>query len=103
MAVKITDETYQEFTSTGVSMVDVWAPWCGPCKAIGPFIEELSTEYSNVRIGKLNADENPETLQKLGIRNIPTVLVYKNGSIVEKHVGLGTKEQFKSLIDKHLN
>lgn len=103
MAVNITDSNYKEFTSTDVSLVDIWAPWCGPCKAIAPIIEELSTEYNNVKIGKLNADENSEITKELGIRSIPTILIYKNGSIVEKHVGSASKSQLKTLIDKHLN
>ena len=103
MAVKLTDETYQGFTEDGISLVDIWAPWCGPCKAIAPIVEELSTEYENVKVGKIDADENPETLKRLGVRNIPTILIYKNGSIVEKHVGMASKAQLKELIDKHLN
>jgi thioredoxin 1 len=70
---------------------------------LGPIVEELSNEYDNVRIGKIDVDENPETSQQLGIRSIPTILVYKDGMIVEKHVGGASKAQLKSLIDKHLN
>jgi len=102
MAVKITDSTFQDFTSSGVSLVDVWAPWCGPCRAIGPIVEELSNEYDNVRIGKLDADENIETVKSLGIRGIPTILIYKDGEMVEKHIGGASKIQLKELIDKHL-
>jgi thioredoxin 1 len=103
MSVKITDSNFQDFTSTGVSLVDIFTNWCGPCKAIAPIIEELSNEYDNVKIGKLDADENRETVQSLGIRSIPTILVYKDGEIVEKHVGGASKIQLKELIDKHLN
>jgi len=102
MAVKITDSTFQDFTSSGISLVDVWAPWCGPCRAIGPIVEELSNEYDNVRIGKLDADENIETVKSLGIRGIPTILIYKDGEMVEKHIGGASKIQLKELIDKHL-
>lgn len=103
MAVNVTDSNYKEFTSTGVALIDIWAPWCGPCKIIGPIIDALSNEYDNVRIGKLNADENSETPQQLGVRSIPTILIYKDGEIVERHVGGASKDQLKSLIDKHLN
>lgn len=103
MAVNVTDSNYKEFTSTGVSLVDVWAPWCGPCRVVGPIIDELSNEYDNVRIGKLNADENEGTLKELEIRSIPTIIIYKDGEIVEKHTGMIQKSQLKSLIDKHLN
>ena len=103
MAVKVTDSTYQEFTSKGVSLVDFKAEWCNPCKVLSPIIEELSNEYDNVRIGKVDVDENPETSKQLGIRSIPTILIYKDGQIVEKHVGGASKAQLKSLVDKHLN
>jgi thioredoxin 1 len=103
MSVKVTDSTYANFTENGVVLVDFWAPWCRPCLMLGPIVDELSNEYDNVRIGKLNADENSETTQELGIRSIPTILVYKDGQIVEKHVGNASKAQLKSLIDKHLN
>lgn len=103
MAVKVTDATYQEFTKTGVTLLDFWAPWCKPCLTLGPIIDELADEYTNVKIGKIDADENPETSKQLGIRSIPTILVYKDGMIVEKHVGSASKAQLKSLIDNHLN
>ena len=103
MAVKVTDATYQSFTENGIALVDFKTEWCGPCKALSPIIDELSNEYDNVKIGKVDADENPETSQKLGIRSIPTILIYKDGQIVEKHVGNASKAQLKSLIDKHLN
>jgi len=103
MTIKITDSNFQDFTSTGVALVDIKAEWCVPCKAIGPIVEELSNEYDNVKIGKLDADENRETVHSLGIRSIPTILIYKDGQVVEKHVGGASKIQLKELIDKHLN
>ena len=103
MSIKVTDATYEDFTSSGIALVDFSAEWCGPCRQIGPIVEELSNEYDNVKIGKLDADENKETLQNLGIRGIPTILIYKDGTVVEKHVGMASKSQLKELIDKHLN
>lgn len=103
MAVKVTDATYENFTSSGVALIDFKAEWCKPCLALGPIIEELSAEYSDVKIGKIDVDENPETSQQLGIRSIPTIVIYKDGEIVEKHVGGASKAQLKSLIDKYLN
>lgn len=103
MAIKVTDENFKEFTSSGVSLVDIYADWCGPCKVVGPIVEQLSTEYDNVKIGKLDADVNKETTIQLGVRSIPTILIYKDGEIVEKHVGAASKSQLKSLIDKHLS
>ena len=102
MSVKITDSTFQDFTSTGVALVDIKTEWCGPCKVLSPIVEELSNEYDNVRIGKLDADENIETVKSLGIRGIPTILIYKDGEMVEKHIGGASKIQLKELIDKHL-
>lgn len=103
MSVKVTDSTYANFTENGVVLVDFWAPWCRPCLMLGPIVEELSNEYDNVKIGKIDVDENPETSKQLGIRSIPTIVIYKDGQIVEKHVGGASKAQLKSLIDKHLN
>jgi thioredoxin 1 len=102
MSIKITDSTFQDFTSTGVALVDIKTEWCGPCKVLSPIVEELSNEYDNVRIGKLDADENIETVKSLGIRGIPTILIYKDGEMVEKHIGGASKIQLKELIDKHL-
>lgn len=102
MAITITDSNFKEFTSSGVAVVDIFAPWCNPCRIIAPIIEQLSNEYDNVKIGKLDADVNKETTSELGVRSIPTILIYKNGEIVEKHVGAASKSHLKSLIDKHL-
>lgn len=102
MSIKVTNENFKDFTSDGVSLVDFYADWCGPCKAIGPVIEQLSGEYDGVKIGKLDVDQNKETAEELGVRSIPTILVYKNGEVVEKHVGAASKSHLKSLIDKHL-
>lgn len=103
MVVKITDSTFNDFTSNGVALVDFKAEWCNPCKVLSPIIDELANEYTNVKIGKMDADENKDTLQELGIRSIPTILIYKDGEIVERHTGMIQKSQLKSLIDKHLN
>ena len=102
MSIKVTNENFKDFTSDGVSLVDFYADWCGPCKAIGPVIEQLSGEYDGVKIGKLDVDQNKETAEELGVRSIPTILVYKNGEVVEKHVGAASKSHLRSLIDKHL-
>jgi len=103
MVVKVTDSTYKDFTKTGVTLLDFWAPWCRPCLTLSPIIDELANEYTNVKIGKMDADENRDTLQELGVRSIPTIIIYKDGEIVEKHTGMIQKDQLKSLIDKHLN
>lgn len=104
MALQITDANYKELISGDKPVVaDFWAEWCGPCKMIGPFIDELATEYEGkVVIGKVNVDENDDLPVEYGIRSIPTVLFFKNGELVDKHVGAATKaileEKVKALL-----
>ena len=73
-------------------LVDFWAPWCGPCQLMGPVIEELSTEITDVKIGKLNVDEHPDVAQTYGIMSIPTMKVFKNGQIIKEFIGAQSKE-----------
>lgn len=102
MALQITDATLNEVLATDKLVVlDFWAEWCGPCKMIGPIIDELSEEYKDrAVIGKVNVDDNDETTSKYGIRNIPTVLLIKNGEVVDKIVGAANKSLFVEKIDK---
>jgi len=100
MAFEFTDKNFKEtvIDQEGVAVVDFWAEWCGPCRMITPIIEELSKEYEGkVTVGKVNVDENQEVSMKYNIRSIPTVLVMKNGEVVDKQVGVTTKQK---LIDK---
>lgn len=84
-------------------LVDFWAPWCMPCKMVAPIIEEMSDEYSGkLKVGKLNVDENPSTAAKYGIRNIPTVLLIKNGDIAEKVVGAVGKDKLTEAVNSVL-
>ncbi|WP_338083272.1 thioredoxin [Bacteroides caecigallinarum] len=94
MALNITDQNFEEIMAEGKPVVlDFWATWCGPCKQIAPYIEELAEEYKDtVNIGKCDVDENSDLTAQFGVRNIPTVLFIKNGEVVEKQVGATTKQ-----------
>ena len=101
MALEITDSNFQEILAEGKPVVmDFWAPWCGPCKMVGPNIDELATEYEGkVIIGKCDVDENGDVAAEYGIRNIPTVLFFKNGELVDKQVGSAPKSAYVAKIE----
>lgn len=102
MAFEFTDDNFQgsALSEGGAAVVDFWAEWCGPCRLVGPIIEELAGEYGDkVKIGKLNVDHNPNVSMQFGIRSIPTLLFIKDGKVVDKHVGTATKATLKQKID----
>jgi thioredoxin 1 len=102
MAVEITDANFEEVVlkSDKPVLVDFWAEWCGPCRLIGPIVEEMSNEYEGrALIGKVNVDENPGVSAKFGIRNIPTILFVKGGEIADKSVGAVPKNQLTAKLD----
>ena len=104
MALTITDQNFEELLNEGKPMViDFWAEWCGPCRMIGPIIEELTAEYQDrVIIGKVDVDNNNDIVSQFGIRNIPTVLFIKDKEVVDKQVGASPKATFVEKVEKLL-
>lgn len=105
MAAVYTDANFDEevLKADKLSVIDFWAPWCGPCLALGPTIESLATEYDGkVNVGKVNVDENPNLSINYGITSIPAVLFIKDGQVVDKQVGAAPKSVFEKKIQAHL-
>ncbi len=104
MSQVITDKTFNEETDKGLVLIDLWATWCGPCRMQAPILDQLEQEYDEeeFRIAKMDVDENPETPQQFGIMSIPTLMLKKDGQVVEKAVGVHSKEQLRQMIDQYL-
>ena len=104
--MQLTDQNFQQEIEQyqGIAVVDFFAPWCGPCQLMAPMIEELIKEYQdkNIKIAKINIDENKTTAQKFNIMSIPTIYLFKNGKVIERIIGYTTKEDLKELINKYL-
>lgn len=102
MALELTDANFEELVmkSDKPVLVDFWAVWCGPCRMVGPVVEEIANDYEGKAIvGKVDVDNNPEIASKFGIRNIPTILFMKNGEIVDKQVGAAQKSALTEKLD----
>jgi len=103
--LQVTDENFETevLKAEGPVLVDFWAPWCGPCRMVGPVVEELAGDNAGkVKVCKSNTDENLKTAQKYLIRSIPTLIIFKGGEVAEQIVGARSKQDLQALLDKHL-
>jgi len=98
--VELSNDSFEATIAEGVTMVDFWAPWCGPCRMIAPVVEELAEEYEGkATIAKVNTDEEQDIAVKFGIRSIPTVMFFKNGEVADTMVGAASKQAFAEKLD----
>ncbi len=104
--ITLTESNWNEevISSDKPVLVDFWAPWCGPCRIIAPIIEELAEEFEGkLKVGKLNTDENPNIAMQYGIRAIPTVILFKNGEVVDTRIGVQPKDALKQMVMSHIS
>ncbi len=102
--IEVTDESFEEEieNADGLTMVDFWAEWCGPCRMVGPIVEELAGEYADsVKVGKVDVDQNQRTAQRFGVRSIPSILFFRDGEHVDTVVGAVPKAQLEEKIKEH--
>lgn len=99
---ELTDKTIDSATTSGVTVIDFYAEWCPPCKALAPIFEKASGSFSNASFVKMDAESNPETVTKYNISGLPTIVVLKDGKLVDKHRGLIGQKQLEELVQKHI-
>jgi thioredoxin 1 len=103
MALEITDANFDETIQSGVTLVDFWAPWCGPCQMQGPIVDKIAEAYEGrATVGKLNVDDNPDTAAKFGVMSIPTLILFKDGEKAEQFTGLQSEDKLKTALDAQL-
>ncbi|KRL28578.1 thioredoxin [Limosilactobacillus frumenti DSM 13145] len=103
MSVAVTtDQNFEQDTAQGVTLTDFWATWCGPCRMQSPVVEKLSEEMTNVKFFKMDVDQNPEVPRSFQIMSIPTLLIKKDGQVVDKVIGYHSKEQLQQLLQQYL-
>ncbi len=102
MAEIVTDKTFNQETAEGLVLIDFWATWCGPCRMQAPILDQLSEAYdaSELRILKMDVDENPETARRFGIMSIPTLMFIKDGEVVKQVAGVHTKQQLSAIVEE---
>ena len=102
--MELTSQNFnQEIANNDLLLVDFWAEWCGPCKALGPILENIALEFEGkVAVKKINIDENPESPANFGIRSIPTIIMFKNGTVADTKIGLSSEVDLKNWINSHL-
>ncbi len=100
MVSELDSKTFKMHISKGWALVDFWAPWCGPCKMLGPVVDELSHEMKEVKFGKVNVDEQEALASQFGVMSIPTVILFHDGEVADQRVGAGTKASLKSWMEQ---